>query len=75
MIKIKQFPGRGSLISLSPFWQELKDIWEEAKDMNVSLFVEMMPLSQSPQDTALTNFIGSPTGVMHCLVNQEGLGG
>lgn len=48
MIKIKQFPGRWSLISLSPFWQKLKDIWEKARDTNVSLFVEMMPLSQSP---------------------------
>lgn len=74
VIKIKQFPGRWGLIFLSPLWQELKGIWEEARDMNVSLFVEMMPLSQSPQDMALTNFIDSPPVVTHPLVNQEGGG-
>lgn len=41
------------LLFLSPFWQEAKVIWEEARDMNVSLFVEIMPHPSTHRTQAL----------------------
>lgn len=70
--KNKQFPGRWSLIFLSSLWQQLKDIWEEARHINVSLFIGMMLYCPRAHRTwASHDFIDSPSVVMHPLVNQE----
>lgn len=59
------------LIFLSPVWQESKDIWEEARDMNVSLFVVIMPCPRGHRTQALGDFRENPPMVTHALCESR----